>query len=105
MFSIRSSCHAFYENSEADKGHQLSIFDSNNFLKSTFDEAVGHEAYVERIKQLPITWQNVHFTKALDISNADDGSIQMDFEITYRNLGMLLDGAVCQANLAYKSVL
>lgn len=97
--------YAFYENPEADIVHQLSILDSNVVLKSTLGEAVGHEAYVERINKLPITWQNAHFTKAPDISIADDGSIQMDLEITYQNLGMLQDGAVRQANLAYKSVL
>lgn len=97
--------YAFYENPNVDIAHQLAILDSNIVLKSTLGEAVGHEAYVARVKQLPTTWQDAHFINAPDISIADDGSIQMDLEITYQNWGMLPDGAIRQASLAYKTEL
>lgn len=97
--------YTFYENPKADIAHQLAILDENVLLKSSLGEASGHEAYVSRVAQLPDTWQNAHFTKTPDISIADDGSVQLNLEITYQNVGMLPDGAVRQANLAYTTQL
>lgn len=97
--------YTFYENPEADIAHQLAILDENVALKSALGEASGHDAYVSRVEQLPGTWQNAHFTRTPDISISDNGSIQMNLEITYQNVGMLPNGAVRQADLAYTTEL
>lgn len=97
--------YTFYEHPQADIAHQLAILDEDVLLKSTLGEASGHEAYVLHVGQLPETWQNAHFTKAPDISVADDGSIKLNLQITYQNVGMLPDGAVRQAELAYTTKL
>jgi hypothetical protein len=45
-----------YENSETDISNQLDILSPDIKLKSGLGEARGHDAYKERVNQLPKTW-------------------------------------------------
>jgi hypothetical protein len=94
-----------YENPETTIANQLDILAHNIELKSGLGEGVGHEAYVQRINQLPKTWKNAHFVRGSRITLGADGVINLDASLTYLNQGMKPDGSVRTAELTYTTTL
>ncbi len=90
-----------YENSDTTLANQLDILTQDIKLKSGLGEGVGHEAYSQRIKQLPKTWKNAHHVRGSNCKVGADGTINLDIALTYLNLGMKPDGSVRSAELTY----
>ncbi len=90
-----------YENSETTIENQLDILSPGIKLKSGLGEGTGHEAYKQRIAQLPKTWKNAHSITGTNITVGADGAIKLDVALTYLNQGMKPDGAVRAADLTY----
>lgn len=95
----------YYENGAVGMKNQLDILEPDITLKSALGEARGHAAYSERTAKLPSSWKNAHFIRKNAITVAPDGTLRMQLEITYLNQGMLPDGVVRTAELAYNTVL
>jgi hypothetical protein len=94
-----------YENAETTIENQLDILVRDIKLKSGLGEGVGHEAYVQRIGQLPKTWQNAHFVHGSRITLGAGGVIGLEAQLTYLNHGMKPDGSVRTAELTYATTL
>jgi hypothetical protein len=94
-----------YENPETTIANQLDFLARDIKLKSGLGEGVGHEAYVQRIGQLPKSWKNAHFVRSSLIKIGADGVISLDASLTYLNQGMKPDGSVRAAELAYTTTL
>jgi hypothetical protein len=94
-----------YENPETSLANQLDILVPQVRLKSGLGEAVGHDAYVQRIAQLPKTWKNAHFVRGATVVVDDDGAIHLEAALTYLNQGMRPDGSVRSADLLYTTTL
>lgn len=93
-----------YENQGTKLENQLDILDEHVRVKSGLGEVQGHEAYTERIKQLPDTWQNAHFLRTATVTFQED-NINLNLEIDYHNLGMKDNGDLRTAQLAYATKL
>jgi hypothetical protein len=94
-----------YENPETLIANQLDFLARDIKLKSGLGEGVGHEAYVQRIDQLPKAWKNAHFVRSSVIKIGADGVIGLEASLTYLNQGMKPDGSVRTAELAYTTTL
>lgn len=95
----------YYENSDVGIDNQLDILDQNVYLKSGIGEGTGHAVYLERVKKIPTTWENAHNVKQSVIGINDDGSINLNVDITYLNQGILPDAKVRSAELHYTATL
>jgi hypothetical protein len=85
-----------YENPQTTIENQLDILSSGIKLKSGVGEGVGHEAYKQRIAQLPTTWKNAHFVHATDVKIDADGTIALDVRLTYLNQAIKPDGTAVE---------
>jgi hypothetical protein len=94
-----------YENYDTTLANQLDILASDIKLKSGLGEGVGHEAYSQRINQLPKTWKNAHLVNGSNFKLAADGTIDLDITLTYLNQRMKPDGSVRSAELTYTTKL
>lgn len=94
-----------YENPEARLEHQLDILASDVMLRSGLGEARGHDAYSERVKQIPKHWDNAHRVRDTRIDIAPDGIVHLSASVTYLNRGILPDGAIRIADLLYTTEL
>jgi hypothetical protein len=94
-----------YENPETTTENQLDMLAPDIKLKSGLGEATGHDAYRQRIAQLPKTWKNAHTVTGTMITIAPDGRIDLGATLTYLNQGMRPDGSVRTADLAYTTTL
>jgi hypothetical protein len=94
-----------YENPNSRIENALDILATDIKLKSGLGEAVGHEAYKQRIAQLPKTWKNAHTIKDARFSVGADGAIGLEVDIVYLNQGMRPDGSVRMTNLIYTTQL
>jgi hypothetical protein len=90
-----------YENPQTSIDNQIDILSPDIKLKSGLGEGVGHEAYRQRIAQLPTTWKNAHFIREAEVKIDADGTIALDVALTYLNQGMKPDGSVRTAELRY----
>lgn len=90
-----------YERSEGGIANALDILTKDVIISSDLGTANGHSEYSERVKQLPDTWNNAHHIQSVEITHGTDGAMTVAAQITYQNQGMLQDGAVRQADLAY----
>jgi hypothetical protein len=90
-----------YENPQTSIDNQIDILAPDIKLKSGLGEGVGHEAYRQRIAQLPTTWKNAHFIREAEVTINADGTIALDVGLTYLNQGMRPDGSVRSAELRY----
>jgi hypothetical protein len=95
----------YYENPAVGLKNQLDILDPSISVRSGLGEAKGHVAYGDRVTKLPADWKNAHFVRKHTAQVGTDGSINLKLDITYLNQGMLPDGAVRTADLAYDTVL
>jgi hypothetical protein len=94
-----------YENVDTTLANQLDILASDIKLKSGLGEGVGHEAYSQRINQLPKTWKNAHLVNGSNFKLSADGTIDLDITLTYLNQGMKPDGSIRSAELTYTTKL
>jgi hypothetical protein len=94
-----------YENPETTIANQLDFLARDIKLKSGLGEGVGHDAYVQRIDQLPKTWKNAHFVRSSLVTLGVDGVISLEASLTYLNQGMKPDGSVRTAELTYATTL
>ncbi|MEO1160078.1 MAG: hypothetical protein AAFW74_06420 [Pseudomonadota bacterium] len=94
----------FYENDGVPIENQLDILDKDVRLSSSLGEGVGHEVYRQRVAKLPVSWQNAHKVKSAEPRIDEDGTISINFEIDYQNVGMI-EGVVRTARLAYTTTL
>ncbi len=94
-----------YENPQTSIDNQLDILVPQVKLKSGLGEAVGHDAYVQRIAQLPKAWKNAHFVRGSTVVVDADGAIHLEAALTYLNQGMRPDGSVRSADLVYTTTL
>ena len=52
-----------YEEPKYGIDNQLDILGSDVAIKSGLGEAKGHQQYVDRVKQIPTSWENAHGRK------------------------------------------
>ncbi len=94
-----------YENNAVPIESSLDILMPDVKIKSSLGEGVGHQAYKQRIAELPKTWKNAHRVKDTKIDVAADGQVQLIANIEYLNQGSAADGSVRAANLKYTTQL
>jgi hypothetical protein len=94
-----------YENPDSAIENQIDILVADIKLKSGLGEATGHDAYRQRIAQLPKTWKNAHFIKDATVQIRPDGLIDLNLGLVYLNHGMKQDGSIRSANLTYATTL
>jgi hypothetical protein len=90
-----------YENPEARIENTLDTLAPDIKLKSGLGEATGHDAYRQRIGQLPKTWRNAHNVTGSNMAISSGGGIHLNLNVTYLNRGMRSDGSVRTAELVY----
>lgn len=94
-----------YEEPQTDLANQLDLLTSDINLKSGLGEAKGHEDYRARVAQIPTDWKNAHLVNSTEFSFSDTGQITLTAEVGYVNQGILPEGAVRTAELAYSTTL
>ena len=93
-----------YENHAMPIDNQLDILADDVLLKSGLGEGRGHEAYRQRISQLPKTWNNAHFPRNIKVTPMSEGRLGLTADVTYLNVGMK-PGIVRSAELSYSTML
>lgn len=91
----------YYERPQGGIENALDMLAQDVMVESGLGTAKGHEEYAARVSQLPDSWQNAHFVTVKDIAFSEDGSAVLTADVAYLNTGMLDDGAVRRADLAY----
>ncbi len=77
-----------YENNLVPLANQFDLLATNIKLKSGLGDAKGHDAYAQRITQIPKTWRNAHFVKSVRADVKQNGDAVINAGITYLNDGM-----------------
>ncbi len=96
----------FYENDAVPIDNQIDILSEDVRLKSAIGESTGHAAYRARVAQIPATSSsNGHAVNSVKAVVGENGSIELNVEVTHFNLGALDGGAMRSAELSYITTL
>ena len=91
----------YYENAAVGMDNQLDILAKDVTIVSANGTAQGHEAYAAAVSQLPSNWQNSHDLQSSEIKVREDGTLGLNANITYKNVGMLEGNAIRALDISY----
>ncbi len=94
-----------YENPAVPMKNSLDILSSGVVIDALGSSATGHAGYQAVVAALPKNHRNAHFVRQTTIKVNDDGSVALQAEVDYANLGAMPEGQVRAVSLGYETLL
>lgn len=94
-----------YEHPEATLDNAVDLLMPDVHIQSVGREGTGHATYRAGVEALPRTWRNAHRVTDAQVDVATDGTISLEMDVAYQNVGIDDGGAVVTRDLHYTTVL